>query len=284
MPSQILTTFGSYATAPIQIVWLMIASRLSRSTLKCIIPIRALPNRAALSRSEQRYSQNGFADELAQDVAGRRHNSARMGIAKQSLDGHMLGKRSASAHPHRRRGDGDGNVTCRRLALEHAQHGGIPGALKVIDEIVDARRKPVSVDLHGRELRAKRRQTLSEGLAEMLEASAVEMSRGPRHRGPAKTQRDRRCSEVEQRKHHLQHRLEAGAVVGQLETRLDLAILEDHRRGSVGAHPETIPWAGDRQSGRAACDKIKGRIRWTPAFRSQCRDDIALRVTGARHP
>src|SRR5258708_13179665 len=148
MPSQILTTFGSYATAPIQIVWLMIASRLSRSTLKCIIPIRALPNRAALSRSEQRYSQNGFADELAQDVACRRHNSTRMGIAKQSLDGHMLGKRSASAYPHRRRGDGDGNVTCRRLALEHAHHGGIPGPPKAIAETPHPPPKPPPLHLH----------------------------------------------------------------------------------------------------------------------------------------
>ena len=109
-----------------------------------------------------------------------------MGVTEQSLDGHVLGKRSASAHPHRRRGDGDSNITCGRLALEYAQHGGISGALKVIDEIVDARRKSIRVDLHRGKLRAKRRQALSEGLAQMLEASALEMSRGPRHRGPAK--------------------------------------------------------------------------------------------------
>src|SRR5258705_7012117 len=130
------------------------------------IAIRALPSGATLSRSEQRYSQNGLADEFAQNVARRRHNSARMGIAEQSL-------------------------TCRRLALEHAQHGGIAGALKVIDEIVDARRKPVSLDLHRRKLRAKRRQALSKGLAQMLEASPAEMRRGPGHRGPAKTKCDR---------------------------------------------------------------------------------------------
>ena len=56
----------------------------------------------------------------------------------------------------------------------------------MIDEIVDARRKPVSVNLHRRKLRAKRRQALAEGLAQMLETSALEMGRGPRHRGPAK--------------------------------------------------------------------------------------------------
>src|SRR5260370_34625997 len=98
----------------------------------------------------------------------------------------MLGKRGSSAHPHGCRSDCDGKVTCRRLALEHAQHGGIAGALEVIDEIVDARGKPISIDLHRCKLRAKRRQALSEGLAQMLEASALEMSRGPRHSGPAK--------------------------------------------------------------------------------------------------
>src|ERR1700730_8272589 len=99
----------------------------------------------------------------------------------------MLGKGSASAHAHCRRGDGDGDIARRGLALEHAQHGGLAGTLKVIDKIVNARRKPISVDLHRRKLRAKRRQALSEGLAQMLETSALEMSRGPRHRGPAKT-------------------------------------------------------------------------------------------------
>ena len=38
-------------------------------------------------RSEQRYSQNGLADEVAQNIARRRHHCARMGIAEQSLDG-----------------------------------------------------------------------------------------------------------------------------------------------------------------------------------------------------
>src|SRR6266700_6903536 len=230
----------------------MIASRLSSQIFKCDANGR-------IEALEQRYSQNSLADELAQNVARRGHHGAGVGVAEQTLDGHMLGKRGASAHTHRRGGDGDGNITGRSLALEHAQHGGLSGALKVIDEIVDARRKPVSVDLHRRKLRAKRRQALAEGLAQMLETSALEMSCSPRHRRPAKTKRDRRCSEVEQWEHDLQHRLEAGAVVGQLETGCDLAILEDHRRGSVGTHPETIPWARDGESGRTADDKIKRR-------------------------
>src|SRR6266850_7773107 len=82
---------------------------------------------------------------------------------------------------------GDSDITRRRLALKHAQHSGFSGALMVIDKIVDARRKPVSVDLHRRKLRAKRRQALSEALAQMLETSALEMNCSPCHRRPAKT-------------------------------------------------------------------------------------------------
>src|SRR5262252_3370591 len=138
MPSQIPTTFGSYATAPTQIVRLMIAPRLSGLTFNCgRTRFEAPPSGAALSRSEQRYSQDGFADEVAQNVARWRHHSARMSITEQSLDRQMLGKCSAPAHAHRRRGDADGNITGRRLALEHAQHRGIPRALEVIDEIVE---------------------------------------------------------------------------------------------------------------------------------------------------
>src|SRR5262249_33298428 len=153
---------------------LMIAPRLSGLTFNCgRSHFAAPPSGAALSPSEQRYSQDGFADEVAQNVARGRHHSARMGIAEQSLDGQMLGKCSASAHTHRRRGDADCNITSRRLALEHTQHRGIPRVLKVIDEIVEARRKSIRVDLHRRKVRAKCRQALSECLAQMLETSVI---------------------------------------------------------------------------------------------------------------
>jgi len=145
-----------------------------------------------------------------------------------------------AAPPHTRiarRGDGNSNVTRGGLALEHAQHRGVSRALKVVDQIADARCKPISIDLHRRKLCAKCRQAFSEGLAQMFEASAIEMCCCPRHRGPAKTQCDRRCSEVKQWKHDLQHRLEAAAVVGELETGFDFAVIEHHGRGGVGAHP-----------------------------------------------
>src|ERR1700758_3965824 len=100
----------------------------------------------------------------------------------------------------------------------------------------------------------------------MLKASGLEVSGCRCYGGSAKAQSDRRRSEVEQRKYNLQHRLEACAVVGQLEARLDLAILEYHRRGSVGAHSEAIPWARDRQSWCATGEKVKGRIRRASPF------------------
>src|SRR5581483_6244286 len=121
-----------------------------------------------------------------------------MGIAEQSLDSQMLGERSASAHPHRCRGDGNGNIAGRGLALEHTQHGRLSGALEVIDQVVDPPGKSIGVDLHRRKLRPEGRKALAEGLAQMLEACTVEMGCGPLHCGPAKTQCDRGRAEIEQ--------------------------------------------------------------------------------------
>ena len=42
------------------------------------------------------------------------------------------------------------------------------------------------------------------------------MGRCPRHRRPANSERDRRRAKIEQRQNHLQHGLEARAVVRQL--------------------------------------------------------------------
>ena len=79
MPSQIVTTFGSYATAPTQIVRLMLP--FVYGSIVILVALRC---------SEQRHSQHRLADEFAQHVARRRHHSARMGIAEQALDGHVL--------------------------------------------------------------------------------------------------------------------------------------------------------------------------------------------------
>ena len=92
---------------------------------------------------------------------------------------------------HRRRGDADRDVAGRGLGFEHAQHRRVPRPLEVIDEVVDARREPIGVDLHRRELRAQRRQALAEALAQMLEPGVLEMRRGRRDRGAAEAQAPR---------------------------------------------------------------------------------------------
>src|SRR5207253_4461576 len=51
-----------------------------------------------------------LADELAQHVASRRHNSARVRVAEQALDAHMLRERRTTTNAHGRRGDADGDV------------------------------------------------------------------------------------------------------------------------------------------------------------------------------
>jgi len=160
-------------------------------------------------------------------------------------------------------------IQAARLFRDHGARPVIVERLEVIDQVVDPCGKPIRVDLHRRKLRPKCRQALAEGLAQMFEARAVEMCSGPGHRGAAKTQRDRGRTEVEQWQHDLQHRPEAGSVVGQLQTGLNLAILQDHRCRSVGAHPEAIPGAGDRQPGRGAGEEVKGGIGRAAPIRSQ---------------
>src|SRR6516225_8630416 len=106
MPSQMVTTFGSYATAPTQIVLLMIAvspefipaekgafGHADFAPAHCLL----------LLRSEERHSENHPRNELAKHVAGWRHHRTCMSIPKQSLDVHVLRECRAAAHPHRRR-------------------------------------------------------------------------------------------------------------------------------------------------------------------------------------
>ena len=50
---------------------------------------------------EERHSQQRLPDELAQNVARRRHDSARMRIAEQAFDVQMLGERRTTANAHR---------------------------------------------------------------------------------------------------------------------------------------------------------------------------------------
>src|SRR5205085_8106559 len=178
MPSQIVTTFGLYATAPTQIVLLIVPRDvLPEMFRKALL---ALATRLAL---EERHSQKQLGDELAQYVARWGHDGARVRIAEQAFDAHMLGERRTPANAHCCRGDGDGDIACRRFCFKHAQHGCLAGLLKMLNQIVDARREAVGINLHGRELRAQCRQALAEALAEMLEFRAFEVRRSSSDRG-----------------------------------------------------------------------------------------------------
>ena len=64
----------------------------------------------------------------------------------------------------------------------------------------------------------------------------------------------------------------------------NLAVVQSHRRGGVGAQPQTVPGAGHRQPRRARRNEIERRIGGSRPVGRERRDDVALRVTGARHP
>ena len=91
----------------------------------------------------------------------------------------------------------------------------------MIDEVLDARGKPVGVDLHPSELGAQGRQAFPEAMPEMLEPHGPKMRRGGGDRRPAQSQRDTRIAQVEERQNDVEHRPEAGAVVGELTAGLD---------------------------------------------------------------
>ena len=82
-PSQIVTTFGSYATAP------------SRNVVSL----------ATVARSEQRQAADGLADEVVERVGGRRHDPRGARVAEAALDAELLAERRAAAHAHREVGD-----------------------------------------------------------------------------------------------------------------------------------------------------------------------------------
>src|SRR5262249_40498998 len=137
-----------------------------------------------LGRSKQRQAQNSLADEFAQHVTGGCHYSTGVCIPEQSLDARMLGKRRAAADAHRRRGDGDRGVAACSLTREHPQHRGVTRPLQVINEVIDACRQPVGLDLHRGELRSQGWQALPEALPEVLKTGSLEM-RGSRGHGSA---------------------------------------------------------------------------------------------------
>src|SRR6516164_1623483 len=147
MPSQIVTTFGLYATAPTQMVLLIVP----RDSLLEIL--RATFRTCSALVSEERHSQKRLGDKLAQPTASWRHYSARVRVPEEALDTHMLRERCTPADAHCRRGDADGYVPCCGFGFKHAQHGCLAGLLKMLNQIVDACREPIHINLHRRELR-----------------------------------------------------------------------------------------------------------------------------------
>ena len=154
----------------------------------------------------------------------------------------------------------------------------------MIDNVVKAGCEAIGVDLHGRKLRAQGGQALAEALPEMLETGAFEMRHCSGHGGATEPERHRCCPQIEQRQHHLQHGLKAGAVVGELKLRRYLAVLQRHRRGGVGTQPETVPGTSDRYAGRFRGNEVKGGLGRPLCFRRERGDNVTLGVPGARDP
>src|SRR5712671_4918776 len=111
----------------------------------------------------------------------------------------------------------------------------------MIDQIVDACRQPIGLDLHRRELRAKGRQTLTEALAEMLELRTLEVRRSSRYRCTAQSQGHCRGSQIKQREHHVQHGRKSGAVISKLKIGWNLAIVQHDRRRGVRPKSQAVP-------------------------------------------
>src|SRR6266481_6300161 len=113
MPSQIVTTLGSYATAPIQIVW------------------------ATFIPSEEWQLQKRLADQIAQNVRRGRHDGTRMCVAKEPFDAGVLRERRSAAGAHRQRRHLDRALAGRRLDLEYTEHRQLVGLREVSNEVVD---------------------------------------------------------------------------------------------------------------------------------------------------
>ena len=87
-----VTTFGLYATAPTQIVLLLSLHGSVAVHKKPQNPHPPAKNAGRVGQpiSEERHSQQRLPDELAQNVAGWRHDSARVRITEQAFDTQML--------------------------------------------------------------------------------------------------------------------------------------------------------------------------------------------------
>ena len=252
-PPRSSTTFGSYATAPTQIVP---AHAVSSQTLCATSHIRQMRSyRAPASRTVRNtlalrtaaFPRRRLADELAQHVAGRRHDGARMRIAEQTLDVEVLGERCAAAGPHRRRRDGDRGVARCGLASRARAASSSPADAR--DDRQDRRGAPRAHRCRSASSQAARASVgrLSPRLCPRCSKRAplrcVAVPATAARQSPSATAVAPRLNSGSTTSSIA---LKAGAVVGELKLRRDLAVLERHRRGGVGTQPETIPGTSDR--------------------------------------
>src|SRR5690349_548160 len=110
-PSQIVTTFGSYATAP------------SVSVL------------IAAPASEQREAAAGLPDEVVELVGRRRHDARRLRVAEDALDADLLAIRRAAADAHAELRHLERRLSRGGLAFEDAQHRVLASPFRGLDRV-----------------------------------------------------------------------------------------------------------------------------------------------------
>ena len=152
------------------------------------------------------------------------------------------------------------------------------------DGVVDARRKPIGLDLHRGELRAQRRERFAErGGAHVLEFGRAEMADRRRDDGAAEPERHGGLSEIEHWKNGVEHRRKAAAVFREPHLGRHDTAVEEHRRRCIAAQSESVPCARHGQPVTSRQHEIERRIGRAGTCRRQCRGDVALGVPGARH-
>src|SRR3954469_15556364 len=127
-PSQIVTTFGAYATAPST----RVADRVGITG----------------SLSKQRHATDGLADEVIQNIRGRGHHRRGTGITEVALDPNFLAERGSTAHAHRQISHLGGGLTSCGFHFQYTQHGVSAPTLKRTDGIEQQRAHHISFDSH----------------------------------------------------------------------------------------------------------------------------------------
>src|SRR6185295_9416185 len=102
-----VTTFGSYATAP----------RTSGALPDSFVSFMVAPP------SEQRQAADRLADEVIEEIGRRSHDAGGARVAEESLDADFLAEGLAAAGAHGEIEHLVRRLTRHRLALEDAQHG-----------------------------------------------------------------------------------------------------------------------------------------------------------------